>query len=101
MNTETLNDRKINLIVEITHLDNEESVRQIEDAVGKVKKRPTEKQLDMLKKLAKPIRKKIDLEELKREQNWKPSTKEEISELIKKIDFQTPLDELIKELKDI
>lgn len=101
MNTETLNDRKINLIVEITHLDNEESVRQIEDVVGKVKKCPTEKQLEMLKKLAKPIRKKIDLEELKREQNWKPSTKEEISELIKKIDFQLPLDELIKELKDI
>ncbi len=98
MNTETLNDRKINLIVEITHLDNEESVRQIEDAVGKIKKRPTENQLEMLKKLAKPIRKKIDLEELKREQNWKPIDREEFDRLVREIDIQEPLEQLLADI---
>ncbi len=98
MNTETLNDRKINLIVEITHLDNEESVRQIEDAVGKIKKRPTENQLEMLKKLAKPIRKKVDLEELKRKQNWKPIDREEFDRLVREIDIQEPLEQLLADI---
>lgn len=98
MNTETLNDRKINLIVEITHLDNEESVRQIEEVVGKIKQRPTEKQLEMLKKLAKPIRKKIDLEELKREQNWKPIDREEFDRLVREIDILEPLEQLLADI---
>ncbi len=98
MNTETLNDRKINLIVEITHLDNEESVRQIETVVGKIKKRPTENQLEMLKKLAKPIRKKIDLEELKREQNWKPIDRQEFDRLVREIDIQEPLEQLLDDI---
>lgn len=101
MVTQALDNRKMNLIVQITHLDNEESVRQVEDFVSYLKKRPTEKQLEMLKRLAKPMRKKLDIDELIKEQNWKPSTQEEIEKLIKKIDFQIPLEELIREINDI
>ena len=91
----------MNLIVQITHLDSEKSVRQVEDFVSHLGKRPTKKQLQLLKKMAKPIREKLDLEELKREQNWKPSTQKEIDELIEKIDFQVSQEELIREINDI
>ena len=101
MNTQTLDSLKMNLIVEITHLDDEASLRQIENVIGEIKKRPTEKQLEMLKKLAKPMRKKLDIEELKREQNWKPSTQEEIDEIINNFDWQISLEELKKEIADI
>ncbi len=101
MSVKTLDGRKINLIVQISKLDEEESVRQVEDFINHLEKRPTKKQLELLKKLTKPIREKIDLEQLKREQNWKPSSQEEIDELIKKFDFQTSQEELIKEINDI
>ena len=65
MNTETLSERKINLIVRISKLDKEDSVHKIEKAVDSVERRPTAKQLEMLEKLAKPMRKKLDLDELK------------------------------------
>ena len=91
----------MNLIVRITKLDKEDAVRKIEETVDSVEPRPTEKQLEMLKKLAKPMRKKLDLDELIREQNWKPSTQEEINEIVKNFDWQISLEELKKELADI
>ena len=100
MNTEILDSLKVNLIVEITHLDDEKSLRQIGNIIDEMKKRPTEKQLEMLKKLAKPIKKKLDLEELKREQNWKPSSSEEIHEIIKDFDWQISDEEFLQILKD-
>ena len=98
MNTQTLDSLKINLIVEITHLDDEISLRQIDKTIKEIKKRPTEKQLEMLKKLAKPIRKKLDLEELKREQNWKPIDRQEFDRLVKELDIQEPVEQLIADI---
>ena len=101
MSEQTLDAMKVNLIVRITKMDKEEDLRQIKRTVDLIEHHPNEKQLKLLKKLAKPIKEKLDLEELKREQNWKPSSIEEIDELIREIDFQIPLDQLIKELQDI
>jgi len=101
MHTEILDSLKINLIVEITHLDDETSLRQIENVIDALKKRPTEKQSEILKKLAKPMRKKMDINELIKEQNWKPSTPGEINELIKNFDWQISDEEFIQLLKDI
>ncbi len=101
MSNQVIDSLKVNLIVEITHFDDEQSLRKIEDAVIKVKKRPSAKQLEMLEKLSKPVREKLDIDELIKEQNWKPSTPEEIRELIKEIDFQATLEELIEEINDI
>lgn len=100
MNTQTLDSLKVDLIVEITHLDDEISLRQIKGIISKIKQRPTEKQLEMLKKIAKPIKKKIDLEELKREQNWKPSSAEEIKEIIKDFDWQISDEEFLRIIKE-
>ncbi len=91
----------MNLIVEITHLDDEASLRQIENVIGEIKKRPTEKQLEMLEKLAKPMRKKLDIEALKREQNWKPSSNEEIREILKDFNWHISDEEFLQIIKDI
>ena len=101
MKTETLSDEKLDLIVRISKLDDKESVRKVKDAVDVVEKRPTKEQLEMLEKLAKPMKKTIDIEELKREQNWKPTTQEEIDALIEDFDWQIPEDEFLELLKNI
>lgn len=101
MGNQVLDSLKVNLIVEITHFDDEKSLREIEDAVVQVKKRLSSKQLEMIEKLSKPMREKLDIDELIKEQNWKPSMPEEIRELIKEIDFQATVEELIEEINDI
>jgi len=100
MNTETLSDRKINLIVRISNLD-KESVSEVENIVARIESKSTVTQREMLKKLAKPTRKKLDLDELKREQNWKPINREEVDKLIKDFDWQISEEEFIVLLKDI
>lgn len=97
----TLEKRKANLIVRISKLDKEESVRQVEAVVKLVERPTTDKQLELLKKLAKPIREKLDINELKREQNWKPSSKAEIDKIVKDFDWQISDEDFIKLLKDI
>lgn len=101
MNTETLSERKINLIVRISNLDKEESVRKVEEIVEVVEHLPTQQQSEVLRKLAKPMRKKLDLEELKREQNWKPINRAEFDRLVKELDWQISDEEFIELIKDI
>ncbi len=101
MTTETLDSRKINLIVRISKLDKEEVVRQVESAVDLIENRPTEKQLEMLKKLARPMREKLDIDELINEQNWKPSSREEIDKIIEDFDWQISGEDFVQLLKEI
>ena len=98
MATKTLDRRKIELIVQITNLDNEEAVRQVENFVGFLNQQPTAEQLEMIKKVAKPIRKKLNVADLIREQNWKPIDREEFDSLIKEIDIQEPLEQLLADI---
>jgi uncharacterized protein YjgD (DUF1641 family) len=102
MNAQTLTDRKLNLIVQITKLGDEESLRHIEDAFSDLnKKEITERQRELLEKLARPIREKLDIEELIKQQNWKPSNNEEIEEIIKDFDWEISDEDFIRELKSI
>lgn len=102
MNTETLIDRKQNLILQIQDLQDEESVRHIEDALDDLNKKGiTEKQRELLEKSAKPIRKRLDIDELIKEQNWKPTSSEEIEEIIKDFDWEISDEDFLKELKSI
>ena len=50
---------------------------------------------DILEQLAKPIRPYFDLEEMKREQGYQPINKAELKELIKELDIQEPLEDLL------
>ena len=101
MNTQTLDSLKENLIVRIKNLGDEKSLRKVAKTVESVEKRPTEKQLETLKRLAKPMRKKTDIEELIKEQGWKPSTNEEIEEIVKGFNWEISDEDFIKELKSI
>ena len=101
MTAQSLEVLKQNLNFRITKIDKEESLRQIEKVIDLVEHSPNKKQSELLKKLAKPMRKKLDLEELKREQNWKPSTKEEVDANLKDFDWQISDEEFIRLLKEI
>lgn len=98
MITQTISDQKLDLIVQITKLIKEESVHQVKEFVEYLEKDPTDEQMEMLRKIAKPMRKKMDLEELKREQNWKPVNREEFDRLIREIDIKEPLEQLIADI---
>jgi hypothetical protein len=50
---------------------------------------------DILEQLAKPIRPHFDLDEMKREQGHQPINKAELEELIKELDIQEPLEDLL------
>ncbi len=98
MATQTLDSLKINLIVEITHLDDEVVLHRIAKVIDEEKKQPTERQLELLKKLAKPIRKKTDINEIKKEQNWKGVDREKFDRLVKELNIQEPLEQLIADI---
>ena len=97
----TLEKRKANLIVRISKLDREESVQEVEEVIGLVEQRTTKNQMEMLKKVAKPIRKKLDIDELIREQNWKPSSRAEIDKIVNEFDWQISDKDFIELIKDI
>ena len=98
MITQSLSDQKLDLIVQITKLSKEKSVHQVKEFVEHLEKGPTDEQMEMLKKIAKPMRKKMDIEELKGEQNWKPVNREEFDRLIREIDIKEPLEQLIADI---
>jgi hypothetical protein len=98
MTTQTLEILKQNLNFRITKIDKEESLRQIEKVIDLVEHSPNKKQSELLKKLAKPMRKKLDLKELKREQNWKPINRKEFDRLVMELDIQEPLEQLLEDI---
>ena len=51
---------------------------------------------DIIKKLSKPMRKRIDVEELKKEQNFKPINKEEFFKKIDELNIEEPLEDLLR-----
>jgi hypothetical protein len=89
---------KQNLNFRISRIDKEESLREIEKTVEIVEHYPTKKQSEMLKKLAKPMRKKMTIDELIKEQNWKPIDRAEFDRLVKELDIQEPLEDLIADI---
>ena len=98
MATQTLESIKQNLNFRISKIDQEESLREIEKVVDLVEPSPSREQSDLLRKLAKPMRKKLDLEELKREQNWKPIDRKKFDKLVKELDIQEPLEQLLADI---
>ncbi len=50
---------------------------------------------DALAALTKPIRKRLDIDELIREQNYQHPTKEELDEIIQDADIQEPIEDLL------
>ena len=84
---------KLDLIKKIMEVDDPSRLAAIEAAITGSHRRDDE---DVLRKLAKPMRKKLDIEELKREQNWQPVDKERFFLKIKELDVQESLEELLE-----
>ncbi|MBP8239929.1 MAG: hypothetical protein KAX50_08210 [Saprospiraceae bacterium] len=51
---------------------------------------------EILHRIAKPTRRKLDIEELKREQNYSEPNQERLEYLIKELAVEEPLEELLK-----
>jgi len=84
---------KLDLIKKIMELDDPSNLAAIAAAITGFHRRDDE---DVLRKLAKPMRKKLDIEELKWEQNWQPVDKEKFFLKIKELDVQESLEELLE-----
>jgi len=89
----TIEAKKLYLIRKIMEIDDESVIDQLDELLGK---EPVEDQDWILQQLNKPIKKKLDLEEVKREQNFEEVDKEEVERLIKEADIQEPIEELLQ-----
>jgi|GEM_PF-398971 len=82
--------KKIKSIKQIADLQDEDILKKVELLLD------SSKNVDpMVESLLKPIKEKIDIEQLKKEQNYQSFDKKEIDRLIKEIDLQEPLEDLI------
>lgn len=98
MNAQALDSLKEKLIFQIKEMKDEESVRQIKEFVNQIQSGVSRNQSEKLKKLAKPMRKKTTVDNLIREQNWKPVDRSEFDRLVKELDIEEPLEQLIADI---
>ena len=89
----TIETKKLHLIKRIMEIDDESIIDKIDELVGE---RPEKDIYSILRKMSKPIEKKIDIEKVKKEQNFQPIDKDEIDRLIKEADIQEPIEELLE-----
>lgn len=87
----TVETKKYKLIEKITSLQDEEVLNKLELLLDEYSKGNL-----ILMEIVKPIRENLDVEQLKKEQNYQGFDKEEVDRLIKEIDLQEPIEELLK-----
>ena len=94
MQTINLNTRKYELISQVMQIEKEKNIRIIEDFFAQLFYKPVlQKEYDA--EIFKPIRKNISIEEMKKEQNFTGFDRYEFDKLIKEINIQEPLSELL------
>ncbi len=89
----TIETKKLHLIKRIMEIDDESIIDRIDELVGE---RPEKDIHSILRKMSKPIEKKLDIEKVKKEQDFQPIDKAEIERLIKEADIQEPIEELLE-----
>jgi hypothetical protein len=87
----TVETKKYKLIEKITSLQDEEVLNKLELVLNEYSRGNL-----ILMEIVKPIREKLDIEQLKKEQNYQGFDKEEVDRLIKEIDLQEPIEELLE-----
>jgi hypothetical protein len=85
-----LSERKIKLMKAIADLNSDAAVEAFENLLARIQERNP-----ALMPYVKPMRKKTDLEQLKKEQNWKPIDRAEWDEMVKSIHIKEPIEELL------
>lgn len=86
----TLQAKKYQIIEQITHIENEQLLDQLQHLIE-----ANQSNDSILASLIKPMREKLDIEQLKIEQNYKGFDKAEVNRLIKEADIQEPIEELL------
>ena len=87
----TLEARKLELIAKITSVKNESLFVQLEDLI-----KESLTVSDPLLKIAKPIKKKLDIDQLIKEQNFKGFNKKKFDKLVKELNIQEPIEQLLE-----
>lgn len=89
----TIEGKKLYLIRKIMEISDESVIDRLDELIGEKSEEDKEW---VLRQLDKPMKEKLDLEEVKREQNFEEVDKEEIKALIKEADIQEPIEELLQ-----
>lgn len=87
----TVETKKYQIIKRITEIEDEALLTKLESLLNDYSQ-----DYGALLSLVKPIRKKLDIEVLKKEQNYQGVDKKEVDQLIEEIDLQEPLEELLE-----
>lgn len=85
-----LSERKLELIKEVSEIRDEKDLSQLEETLRVIHERQ-----ERIQKFSKPIHKKTDPDAIKRQRNFKGHDKEEMFRLIREIDVQEPIEELL------
>jgi len=83
-------ERKYHLIQLISSIEDEKVLAQIQEELEAIRRKE-----ELIAQITRPMKKTLDVEELKREQNWKPIDREEWDRLVEDLDIQEPIDELL------
>lgn len=83
-------ERKYHLIQLISSIENEKVLAQIQEKLEEIRRKE-----ELIAQITRPMKKTLDVEEMKREQNWKPIDREEWDRLVKDLDIQEPIEELL------
>lgn len=90
--TKDLDSRKYKLIQEIMKLDNEEALSKLEEEVESIQ------QEEVFWTAIKPLRKTITLEQMIKEQNYKPIEKDEFFKMVDELEIEESIEELLSML---
>ena len=90
--TKDLDSRKYRLIQEIMKLDSEEALSKLEEEVEAIQ------QEEVFWTAIKPLRKTITLEQMIKEQNYKPIEKDEFFKMVDELEIEESIEELLSML---
>jgi hypothetical protein len=98
--TLSFGDWKLKLIEEIMKLKKEQSLRRIEQEIKSLSaaERELEEQTGKLKDLIKPIKKSISIDDMIKEQNYKPIKSDDFYSKVSNLNIEEPLEELLSML---
>ena len=96
LNMESLGDRKLQLIQKIMSLQNEHSISKMERELVSIVE--LEKNIK-IQSVVKPIRKKITIEEMIKEQDYKPIKKQDFYDKVARLNIEESLEELLSMLR--
>ncbi len=97
MQTINLNTRKYELISQVMQIEKEQNVRLIEDFFSKLFYKSINKQ-KYEDDIFKPMRENISIEEMLKEQNYKGFDRNNFNNLVKELNIQEPIEDLLNEL---